>query len=166
MSTSIVDGVVEEAIIKRARGGLVVFDTIRFQLDDGSSRTIKKAVVKQNVADALTPGSHGRFYLYSAFDLKGVHGVRCTDGSAVYGFPSNNAKVFLILGIVNIAWVALRVSMDGQVPMLGVALLILAITGYVLMNKGHREAQRQFDGDTAYPSAAAIAARGAPATEG
>lgn len=152
-----IDGIVEEAVLKRARGGLAVFDSIRFRLDDGSSRTIKKAVVKQVVADALTPGSRGRFYLYSAFDLKGVHGVRRSDGTAIYGFPSNNAKVFLILGIVNLAWIALRLSTDGKIPMLGIALLILALVGYVLMNKGHREAKQQFEGDSAHAPAAAAA---------
>lgn len=157
MATSTVDGTVAEAVLKRARGGIAVFDTIRFQLDDGSSRTIKKAVVTQDVADALQPGTAGRFYLYTAFDLKGVHGVRTRDGRAVYGFPGNNQKIFLIMGIVNILWITLRLFADGAIPFLGVALLILAIVGWVLMGKGQREAREQFDADGAYAGIAPAA---------
>ena len=150
MATSTVDGTIAEAVLKRARGGISIFDTIRFQLDDGSSRTIKKAVVMQDVADALQVGTSGRFYLYTAFDLKGVHAVRTRDGHAVHGFPANNKKVFLILGIVNIAWITLKLFTDAAVPLLGVGMLILATVGWVLMGKGQREAREQFDADSAY----------------
>ncbi|MDT9600578.1 hypothetical protein [Sphingosinicella rhizophila] len=154
MSTSIVEGVVEEAKLKRARGGISIFDHIRFQLDDGGTRTINKAVVAKDVAEKLTPGSRGRFYLFTAFDLKGVHGVRSADGASVYGFPGNNEKVFILLGIVNILWIAFRVAVDGQVPFLAVGLIILAIVGYVLMSKGRREARKQFDDDESQAPAA------------
>lgn len=155
MGTSIIDGTVEEATLKRARSGVAVFSNLRFQSTDGASRTIKNAVTTQAVADELKPGIRGRFYLFTSFDIKGVHGVRRADGRAIYGFPGNNRKIFLILGLINLAWVAFRlfVIQDG-VPLLGVALLILAIVGYVLMGKGAREAQAQFDAD----ASAAVAA--------
>ncbi len=150
MTTSIIDGRVEAADLKRARGGLSVFRSITFQPDQGPLRIVKNAVVKDNVAAELVPGAHGRFYLYNAFDLKGVHGVRTAEGKATYGFPANNQKIFLILGIVNIAWIVLILFTRGGVPLLGVALLILAAVGYIFMGKGQREAQEQFDGDASY----------------
>lgn len=150
MSTSIIDGTVTSAEIRRSRGGITVFRTIGFQRDNGPSQTIRNAVVKQEVADALTPGATGRFYLYNAFDLKGVHGVRTSDGRALFGFPTNNQKIFLILGILNIAWIALVIATRDGIPLLGAALLILAVTGYIFMGKGAREAKAQFDGDAGY----------------
>ena len=51
-----------------------------FRLDDGSTKTWAKAVVMNNVADLLKPGTRGRFYLYTAIDHRGVHGVRTDDG--------------------------------------------------------------------------------------
>ncbi|WP_428630534.1 hypothetical protein [Sphingopyxis sp.] len=150
MPNSIVDGSIEGADIKRTKGGVSIFRSVTFQQDDGSARTIRHAVVKDNVAAELVPGARGRFYLYNAFDLKGVHGVRSTDGREVYGFAGNNQKVFLILGIVNIAWIALVVATRDSVPLLGVALLILSVVSYIFMSKGQREAKAQFEGDAGY----------------
>lgn len=157
MATSIIDGTVEEAVLKRSRGGTAVFDTIRFLLDDGSSRTVKKAVVKQDVADEIKMGAKGRFYLYNAFDLKGVHGVRTSDGRAVYGFPDGNQKLFMILVFLNLAWIAFKLFTDGAVPLLGVGLVILGAVGWTFMGKGSREAKQQFDDDAAYGTSAAAA---------
>lgn len=151
MTTSIIDGRVEAADLKRAKGGLSVFRSITFQPDSGPTRTIKNAVVKDNVASELVPGAKGRFYLYNAFDLKGVHGVRTPDGRAVYGFAANNKNLFLLLAIVNIVWIALRLLViDGQVPLLALLLLILSGVGFIFMGKGEREAQAQFEGDAGY----------------
>lgn len=150
MSTSIIDGTVTGAEIRRSRGGIIIFKTLAFQRDNGPSQTIKNAVVKQEVADALTPGSTGRFYLYNAFDLKGVHGVRTPDGRELYGFPTNNQKIFLIVGIFNIVWIAFTIAVRGGIPLLGTALLILSVVGYIFMGKGAREAKSQFDGDAGY----------------
>jgi hypothetical protein len=147
MSTSMIDGTVAEAEPGRRRGAVTVFKTIRFQLDDGSSRTVTKAVVKQDLADELVPGAKGRFYLFKAFDIGGIHGLRTPDGRAVYAFPANNQKLFLVLGIINLLWVVTMVAVRGAVPMLGVALLVLAGVGWYFMGQGQAEAKRQFDGD-------------------
>jgi hypothetical protein len=148
MSTSIIDGTIEEIDIKRARGGISVYNSIRFKLDDGSSRTITKQVASGEVADALNVGANGRFYAFSAFDIKGIHGFRSGSGEAFYKFPGgNNAKLFVILGLLNVAWVVLRVMTEGDVPLLGALLMVLAIVGYVFMSKGARETKEQFEQD-------------------
>ncbi|WP_447751671.1 hypothetical protein [Sphingopyxis fribergensis] len=150
MPTSIIDGSIEAADLKRAKGGATIFRSVTFQQADGGTRTIRNAVVKDNVAAELVPGARGRFYLYNAFDLKGVHGVRTIDGRDIYGFAGNNQKIFLILGIVNLAWIIFTIAVRGGVPLLGAALLILSVVGYIFMSKGQREAQAQFDGDSGY----------------
>jgi hypothetical protein len=151
MSTSIIDGTVEEAVPGRRRGAITVFKSIRFALADGSSRTVTKAVVRQPLADEIAPGAQGRFYLFNAFDLKGIHGLRTPDGREVHAFPTSNQKLFLILGLLNFAWILFRLFVvDGQIPLLGVALLILAAVGWYFMGKGAAEAQAQFEGDAGY----------------
>lgn len=150
MPTSIIDGSIEAADLKRSKGGASIFRSVTFQQADGGTRTIRNAVVKDNVAAELVPGTRGRFYLYNAFDLKGVHGVRTAGGRDVYGFAGNNQKIFLILGIVNLIWIAFIIATRGGVPLLGVALLILSVVGYIFMSKGQREAQAQFESDAGY----------------
>ena len=134
MSTSIIDGTVEEAVAGRSRGSITVYKSIRFQLDDGSSRTITKAVVKHDIAEHLVPGSRARFYLFNAFDIRGIHGVRTPDGRSVYA------------------------SVDGEIPLLGLGLMILAAVGWFLMGKGQTESKAQFDGDAAFAGPAAATA--------
>ena len=147
MPTSIIDGTVEETSLKWSRRGVSLFDSIRFRNADGSEETVTKAVVKQEVADQLTPGAKGRFYLFKAFDIGGVHGVRLPDGRAIYAFPANNQKIFMISGIVAALWVVLVMVTRGAIPFLGVGLLILSAVGWHLMSKGQREAKAQFEGD-------------------
>jgi hypothetical protein len=153
MPTSVIDGTVEEAIPGRAKGGVAVFKSIRFQLDNGTSRTVTKAVVTRNVGDEIVPGARGRWYLYTTFDLKGVHGLRTSDGRAVYGFPGTNRKLFLLIMVVSLLWLVLKITVDGEVPLLGVGLFILGIVGWVFMGKGEREAKEQFDGDAGFAAA-------------
>lgn len=150
MPTSIIDGSIEAADLRRAKGGATVFRSVTFQQTDGATRTIRNAVVKDNVAAELVPGARGRFYLYNAFDLKGVHGVRTADGRDVYGFAGNNQRIFLILGIFNLVWIAFTIAVRGGIPLLGAALFVLSVVGYIFMDKGQREAQAQFDGDAGY----------------
>lgn len=147
MPTSIVDGTVEETSLKWSRRGISLFNSIRFRKDDGTEQTVSKAVVKQEVADQLTPGARGRFYLFKAFDIGGIHGVRLPDGRAIYAFPGNNEKIFLISGVVALLWVLLAIFAKGGIPLLGAALLILSAVGYYFMSKGRQEAKLQFEGD-------------------
>ena len=161
MSTSIIDGTLEDAEPGRRSGAVRVFKSIRFQLADGSSRTVTKAVIKQPLADAIVPDTKGRFYLFSAFDIKGIHGLRAADGQEIFVFPGNNQTIFLIIGLINLAWIALRLFLiDGQIPMLGVALLILAAVGWYFMGKGAAEAKAQFEGDAGH-----LPTRPAPVTQ-
>lgn len=147
MPTSIVEGTVEETSLRWSRRGISLFNSIRFRKDDGTEQTVNKAVVKQEVADQLTPGARGRFYLFKAFDIGGIHGVRLPDGREIYAFPANNEKIFLISGSVALLWVVLAIFTRGGVPVLGAGLLILSGFGYYFMSKGRHEAKAQFEGD-------------------
>lgn len=149
MRTSTIDGTIQEATLKRTYRHVLQFSDIRFGLDDGTTRTVKSMVTTKAVGDALKPGARGRFYLFTALDVKGVHGVRLNDGTSTFGFPNNNEMIFLILGVVNFLWVTFMLVTNGGVPVLGVALLILAVVAYIFTSGTKREARRQFHGDVA-----------------
>lgn len=147
MGTSIVDGTVEEAVIKRQRGRITIYSPLTFRLDGGGSRTIKTAVASGEVADHLKPGSSGRFYLFTALDVKGVHGARTAGGSA-FDFPArNNELIFIFVIIINILWIALRVGTDTGLPLFGVAMLLLGGVGLFFTRKSRMEAKTQFETD-------------------
>jgi len=150
MSTSTIDGTVAEVVPGRRSRGIAVLKTIRFDLADGASRTVTKAIVKQEIADELVPGAKGRFYLYNAFDMRGIHGLRTADGREIYGFPTNNQRLFLVLGILNLIWVVTMLVLRGGIPLLGAAVLVLCAAGWYFLGRGQVEAKKQFDGDAGH----------------
>ncbi len=156
MATSIIDGTIEEAVIRRRRKLGSTFTRILFRLDDGTTKTWAKAVAANDVADALKPGTNGRFYLYTAMDHRGIHGLRTADGREIYGFGKQNEIVSLVIFVVSALTVALSVAALGDAPLLAAILLVLSIPMYFLYRSTRVQAERQFQGDAGYrPPAAA-----------
>ena len=150
MGTSIVDGTIESVEAGRRNKKVAVFKTIVFREGDGATRTIKKAVVTAPMADHIAPGSSGRFYLFTTFDLKGIHGLRKADGTAIYDYPGkNNRFLFILIIVISLLLIALRVATGDGVPLLSVLLIILGAVGWFFTSKAARETREQFDGDAA-----------------
>lgn len=148
MGVSAIDGVIEQVETGRQYKKVTKFKSIVFREDDGGTRTMKNLVALNEIAGHITPGASGRFYTVSALDVKGIHGVRKTDGTAAQGFPAqNNIVIFGILAVVGLASVVLRVSTSGGLPLLGVAMIILGVVGWVISRKASREAAAQFEAD-------------------
>lgn len=162
MSVDFIDGTVVEAPVKIRRKSFVRYDHIVFARPDGGTQRIDKLNAANAIAAAIVPGARGRFYQYKTIDLKGIHGVRLADGTALYAYPGNNEWIFGILLAVNVAWIAVRLALDGSVPILALLVIALAITGLVLTRSSRAESRRQFDGDQIprppEPAAASIAA--------
>src|SRR5688572_5101937 len=150
MPVSTIDGTLEAAALKRRVRNISVYDSITFRRNDGTEHRLGKSVVPNEVADALKPGTKGRFYLYSSIDHKGVHGVRSADGTAAYGYAQNNERLMLIVLVLNALWLIGGILLDGQVRLFPLALVVLAVVVYPLYRKTRIESRRQFDADTGY----------------
>lgn len=154
MPVSTIDGTVESATLKRTVRNISVYDSISFRRDDGSEHRLGKSMVPNAVAEALKPGTKGRFYLYSSIDHKGVHGVRTADGKSAYGFAQNNERIMLVVLVLNALWLAGGVAVDGQIRLFPLALVVLAVVVYPLYRKTRMESLRQFEADSGYPARA------------
>jgi hypothetical protein len=162
MSVSVLDGKVREAPVKFRRKGVVRYAHITFERPDGGTERIAKPVTTDTVAELIAPGAQGRFYLYKVLDVKGIHGVRLTDGTEQYAYPGKNAAIFLLVVAISTAWVALRIFDRGDVPLLGVLLFAIGVAGFFLTRSNRAETKRQFDGDR--PRMTAPAGTGAAAS--
>lgn len=150
MAVSTIDGTIESVEPGKQYPKVTRFKTIVFREDGGGSRTIKNALASGDVAPEIRQGNRARFYTFTALDVRGIYGVRKPDGSAAYAYPASaNSKVFLILIAVNIAWIALKVAVDGELPFLGVILMLFGAFGWFMTSKGGKEARAQFDSDAA-----------------
>ena len=149
MSVAAIDGTLEAATLKRKVRNISVYDSIVIRRDGGGEQRLGKTMVSNPVADALQPGTRGRFYTYASIDHKGMHGVRTTDGKAVYDFPQNNEKLMLIVLAVNAIWLVGGILLDGRARYFPLALVVLAAIVYPLYRKTRIESRRQFDADAA-----------------
>ena len=149
MAVSVIDGTLEEASLKTARMNLRIYNHLKFRLADGSEKTVAKSVVDAEVAAMLLPGTSGRFYLYTAIDHRGIHGVRTADGKSVFKYPKNNETAMIVVAGMGLLLIMLGLSMGG-VSIWGVLCLVLGIPAYFLYRSTRGSAERQYQGDTAY----------------
>lgn len=163
MGVSTIDGTLEEAVLKRVRRNMRVYERLTFRLRDGTSKSVAKAIVDEKVADKLLPGTSGRFYLYTAIDHRGVHGVRDAAGQATFAYPKNNEKALLIVIPLMALWVVAALVLAGGIPIWPSLVLIISVPAYFLYRNTRVQATRQFDSDTGYSAAPSTALAAEPA---
>lgn len=154
MATSTIDGIVEEAVLKRHGSTGSLYERIKFRLDDGSTRTWAKAHVATRVAELLAPGTRGRFYLFTAIDHRGISGVRTADGREGFGVSKLNETIGLWLAIVNVALTLVYVFVLEGVQILALILIVLGIAMFILYRQNRREAEKAFRADAGFRPAA------------
>lgn len=146
MGVSSIDGTLEEAHLKRARRNLRIYDQLKFRLADGGTKTVAKAVVDEAVAELLLPGTSGRFYLYTAIDHRGVHGVRAENGRSAFKYPRNNEIAMLAVAGIGLALILFNLAMD-RLSIWGLLCLVLGALGYFLYRATRSAAEGQYAGD-------------------
>ena len=131
MGVSHIDGRVNTVDIKRQRGKIHHYRMLRFALDGGGERTIKNAVVANEVAMHLTPGTAGRFYLYNQMDGRGVYAFRAADGSVVNRYPQHAERLFLVLIVLNLlVLLAYEFLIGDGAPLLVLIAFAIGVVGY------------------------------------
>jgi hypothetical protein len=150
MATSTIDGTVEEAVLKRRRPKASVYERIKFRLDDGSTRTWTKAIVGNEVANLLTPGTRGRFYFFTAIDHRGISGVRTDDGREAFAFGRVNEYAGLGIFISMTLLTILNITMLNQVSLWALILAILRVPMFFLYRQTRLDAEKAFQADAGY----------------
>jgi hypothetical protein len=150
MATSTIDGRVEEAVLRRRRQHMSVYDRIKFRLDDGSDKTWTKAVVMNNVGDLLTPGTHGRFYAFSAIDHRGISGARIDDGREAFGMSKVNENAGIGIAVSMTLITVLYVTVLNKISFLCLILAILGLPMFLLYRQTRLDAEKAFQADAGY----------------
>jgi hypothetical protein len=149
MTVSTVDGTIVEAVLKRSRRNLRIYERVVFRLPGGTTRTWLKAVVDQEVARLIQPGASGRFYLFTAADHRGIHGVRDASGAAAFAFPRNNETAMLIVAAFG-ALVSLLMLAFGQISFWALFCMGLGIPFFFIYRGTRLAATRQYEADAGY----------------
>lgn len=152
MGVSTIEGTLTVAEIMRSSKGFTIFKSLTFSVDGGGTATLKNQFAQDDLAALLRPGARGRFYLFDAAGVKGVHGVRLDDGTARQAFPDPNKRLYLVtppLALLGIAIVVFVPGAPGLVAVgatLGFILISLAL---ILTRQAKREALAQFESQAA-----------------
>lgn len=149
VAVSTIDGTLERVEGARQYRKVTRFNTLVFREDGGASRTIKNALAAGDVVAELREGNRGRFYTFTALDVRGVHGVRTRDGTTRYAFPGSNAKLFLTLVIISLIVLVIRAVIGDGLPLIQLLLTVAIGIGWYLTQKSESEARAQFDDDAA-----------------
>jgi hypothetical protein len=144
MAVSVIDGTLEAAVVKRIRGKTRIYQSLQFRLRDGSSRSIAKAIVHEDVAALLEPGTSGCFYLYTAIDHRGISGVRDDRGRQAFAVSKVNEYAMMATAGIGIVLTLFYLT-DNKVSIWGLLCIVLGIPGYFLYRHVRAEATRQFE---------------------
>ena len=144
MAVSVIEGTLEEAVLKRVRGKTRIYQSLKFRLRDGSHRSIAKAIVHEDVAALLEPGTSGCFYLYTAIDHRGISGVRDDRGRQVFAVSKVNEYAMMATAGIGIALTLFYLT-DNKVSIWGLLCIVLGIPGYFLYRQVRAEATRQYE---------------------
>lgn len=145
MAVSIVEGTIDSLELRQARKKFSLYKHVTIRGSDGNTTRVEKAVAAAPIAERLAPGVAGKFYLFRTIDVRGVHGIRLNDGTAIQQYPGANHWIFAILIVVNLLWALLLVALEGRVPFLAVPLILLGVVGYVLTSNAMRDAKSSFE---------------------
>lgn len=159
MAVSVIDGTVEEAVPGRRAAKVQFFKHIKFRLNDGTTRSIAKPVVHCELAPHLQPGTIGRFYLFTAIDHRGIHGLCDSQGRAFFQYPRNNEVIMLGLVVLMVLWAAFSIALVGDLGIIPAIILLLGPGAWFLFRKSRIEAERQFAADGGFvPAPRAVVA--------
>jgi hypothetical protein len=154
MAVSIIDGTLEAAELKRVRGNTRIYQSLTFRLRDGSRKSIAKAIAHQDVGALLEVGNSGRFYLYTAVDHRGIHGVRDDRGRSAFAYSKANETAMLVTGCIGIAMLLGFYAMN-KFSIWPVLCIVIGVPFYFLYRQTRAEATRQYERDSGPPAAAA-----------
>jgi hypothetical protein len=147
MAVSTLDGVIEEAVVKRSFRGVTQFERISVRRTDGQVQTLRKRVAVDEVAAELKPGTRGRLYLFKALDLNGIHGLRDDKGQARFGFSTGYERAMLICTGTGVVAIVVSFLLRTWLTYWAIICLIIGIPGYLLYHSTRMAATRQFEAD-------------------
>jgi hypothetical protein len=147
MAVSTIDGILEEAVVKRSFARVISYERLRFRLADGGEKVLTRIVAEKGLAEHLQPGTRGRFYLFKVIDHQGVCGLRDASGGAWFAFIKGAENGMLISIIVGTAALVLSVLLRTWITSWAVISLLIGLPMFILYRTARLEAERRFAAD-------------------
>lgn len=150
MGIEVIDGTIEATVVKRSTSATTLYNSITIRTADGSELRLEKVAAAPNVAEALQPGTEGRFYGYKAIDHRGLFGVRTRDGRSAFAIPTGNERIMLMMAIVGLAGFVILLALGKTIGVLALILGVLGVIGYLKYRSTRIEGRKRFDADEGY----------------
>ena len=149
MAVSTIDGTVEEAVLKRSRRNLRVYERIEFRLPTGSSKTWQKADGRESVAALIRRGRAAASICSPRSIFAASSAVRDDKGGAAFTFPKNNETAMMIFAIMGVVLTALLLAI-GYVSLWPILLMVLGVPMYFVYRSTRLAEAAQYGRDAGY----------------
>jgi len=146
MALELLDGTIDPATPKRRKGKYAFFDRLQFRDRSGNTRNLGKICVAGPVADAVTKGGTGRFYLSSGGGQTGIHGIRLDDGTSAYAHYNNLELIVMIGTLAGLACLVLRLF-GAAAPVTPIIIGIVLAGFWIFLRSVRLAGKRQYDSD-------------------
>lgn len=146
MALELLDGTIDPATPKRRKGKYAFFDRLQFRDRSGNTRNLGKICVAGPVADAVTKGGTGRFYLSSGGGQTGIHGIRLDDGTSAYAHYNNMEWVILFGALAGLGCLLILLA-GGDPPVTPIVLGVVLGGFYIFLRSVRVAGRRQYDAD-------------------
>ncbi|HEX8626007.1 MAG TPA: hypothetical protein VF782_13155 [Allosphingosinicella sp.] len=152
MGIEVIDGTIEVAVLKRSSATLALYDSITIRTAEGSQQRLEKVAAAPDVAEALRPGTDGRFYCYKAIDHRGLFGMRTRDGRAAFAVPTGNERIMMMMAFAGLGAFIVLLLLGKGVALLALAFGALGAFGWFKYRSTRIEGRARFDADSEYTS--------------
>ncbi|HEX8466570.1 MAG TPA: hypothetical protein VF620_02050 [Allosphingosinicella sp.] len=150
MGIEVIDGTIEGAVVKKSSAKVTLFDSITIRASDGSQRRLDKVAAAPEVAEAMRPGTDGRFYAYKAIDHRGLFGLRTRDGRSAFAVPTGNERIMLVAAMVGLVGLFVLLALGKGIGLLAVIVGVAGTIGYFKYRSDRIGARARFDSDSDY----------------
>lgn len=147
MATEIIEGSIVATEPVRCKRGYCLFDPLTITDTSGTARSFRKISAGGAIGEAIRRGAAGRFYVGKNAGMAGVHGLRLSDGTAIYAKYSNIETILLVGALAGAFMLVIRfISPDSFMitpVVIGAALAI----GWFLVRTGRIADRMAFESD-------------------
>lgn len=162
MMNQVIEGMIVRAEPRRGRFGQQAFDAVTVRRADGSEARIGRVSVPAELASAMAPGTHGRFFFHDVMGRRGLHGFKPEKGAVRGAFPRMIEDAFGALTMVNLVILATMLTLDGNLRLMPAMMAALGATLWMAFAASRQAIEHYFNFDAGLTKASGRSAAQRP----
>lgn len=140
-----IDGTLVQATPRGGLFGQAAYDGVTVRRADGREVRLGRVSVPAELAEAMVPGTEGRFFFHDIAGTKGMHGFKSAAGPVRGAFPRLIEDAFGALTMINLLMLATLLTLDGELRLLPAMMAALGATIWVIFAASRQAIMHDFN---------------------